>query len=362
MNKKKVLILSHTGPLTHFKIGSHHYASKLAENGFEVYYSGVPISVVHRLLRRHSRGEYKLNKNIHDITIKSIFPITFKNNYFNTYINNLFWRYSECFNQIDYFDIIICDYPFFSPLLSKLNYKALIYRPTDVYCLMAGNKVRYYEKEIIKLADKIICTSETVKKSLISNYNISAKDKSEIEVLENGYDSDIFYCYPKTIKKDCVYIGALDERFSFEDLLFFSEKFPDIQFDIYGPESKISKRFVLEHTLPNVSFKGAVDYSLVPSILNKYKIGLLPLNDSSQNKGRSPMKLWEFYSCGLNVVYTNIDHIKNNKFFKYTPDNKVECFTKALNHENFIKENDKDLAINTWNYKTKKLIQMMNTL
>ncbi|HDS1115124.1 glycosyltransferase [Pluralibacter gergoviae] len=362
MRKKKVLVLSHTGAISHFKIGSHHYASQLAENGFEVYYSGVPTSMLHRLLRRHIFGEYKLSKKVHDIRIKSIFPITFKNNYFITSINKLYWKLCENISGGDQFDIIICDYPFFVPLLSGLNYRSLIYRPTDVYSMMAGDKVKSYEKEIIKLADKIVCTSNIVKNALIDNYKLENNYKTEIEVLENGYDSDAFYCYPEVNKNNCVYIGTLDERFSFEDLLFFSKSFPNVQFDIYGPESKLSKAFSIEYALPNVSFKGPIAYSLVPGILNNYKVGLLPLNDSSQNKGRSPMKLWEFYSCGLNVVYTNIDHIKSNIFFKYTSENKAECFSNALNYKKDIQKDDENLIVNTWKYKTQRLIEIINAI
>lgn len=48
---KKILILSHTGPHSTFKIGSHHYANMLSELGFSVYYSGISNSYFHKLKR-----------------------------------------------------------------------------------------------------------------------------------------------------------------------------------------------------------------------------------------------------------------------------------------------------------------------
>ncbi|HDH7823200.1 TPA: glycosyltransferase [Raoultella planticola] len=175
---------------------------------------------------------------------------------------------------------------------------------------MSGEKVRFYEERICNEAQKIISTSETVKKQILNNYGMQLEDKSY--VIENGYDQTIFYNKNNKVNREnCVYIGALDYRFDYEALRFLSKENPNILFDIYGPKPKdynssVEPIFV---DCENVSFKGGVDYDSVPDILNKYKVGLLPLTDSDSNKGRSPMKLWEYLSCGLNIVYSNIDHV-----------------------------------------------------
>ncbi len=73
---KKILILSHTRAFSDFKIGSHHYANKLADLGFQVSYSGVPETIFHKLLKKEIRGPYKLDANVQNTQLRTFFPIT----------------------------------------------------------------------------------------------------------------------------------------------------------------------------------------------------------------------------------------------------------------------------------------------
>lgn len=357
MKPLNILVLSHTGAFSHFKIGSHHYASKLSDKGNNVYYSGVPQSYLHKLLRRKVSGSYKLNNKVSLFNFPAIFPITLRNYVVNTLINKLYC--SLAFKSKIDFDLVICDYPFFLPFLNQISYQCLVYRPTDDYVSMAGNKVSYYERKIIHLASKIICTSSIVKDCIISRY--TPKDLSQIYVVENGYDSDLF-CLKKThARKNCIYVGSLDERFSFDDLYFFAKKFPNVIFDIYGPLSEQAVKFRDVNLLNNINFKGAIDYSQVPDVMNQYRIGLLPLTNIDSNKGRSPMKLWEYYSCGLNVVYSNISHIKSKLFYGYdseSRENMIEVFQYALMNSRDYSTFDNCLLENSWDFKVEHLIRI----
>ena len=52
----------------------------------------------------------------------------------------------------------------------------------------------------------------------------------------------------------------------------------------------------------NVRLLGPVDHRHVPWILAEHRIGLLPLTAADENRGRSPMKLFEYLAAGLSVV------------------------------------------------------------
>lgn len=359
--RKSVLILSHTGDSSIFKIGSHHYANHLAKLNYDVYYSGVPRSLLHIFLRRKVKGTKKLNNAVKGFFIKhSIFPITFRNYFINIAINCLFWKIACRRNRTNYFDLVICDYPFFHPLLSCIKYNKLIYRPTDDYYAMAGDKVKKYERAMLGNADTIVCTSEIVKQNILHRYTNILK---EIHVIENGYDSELFYRRESNTRNGCVYVGAIDDRFSFDDLEFLVKKFSDIKFDIYGPIDDSISRVSELSNYKNLSFKGEVEYENVPSILNKYKIGILPLTKNEKNSGRSPMKLWEYYSCGLNVVYSNIAHIKSSFFFQYNSSNKddmCKVFDNALNYKWQESDQGKYLASKSWEYKTKAFLDILD--
>ena len=54
--------------------------------------------------------------------------------------------------------------------------------------------------------------------------------------------------------------------------------------------------------LRNVVFEGQVAYEELPAVLHAARVGLMPFIDSRVNRGRSPMKLYEYLAAGLNVV------------------------------------------------------------
>lgn len=314
----KILILSHTGVYSEFKIGSHHYADGLSMNGHDVYYAGASNSLFHHFFKKKTKAPRKVISNVQELSVNTVYPLSFKRNYFLDKLDALFIKFTKSKKEIftTYFDLIICDYPFFFPVLNFINYGILIYRPTDNYSAMSGDKVKISEQGICKLARKIISTSQTVQKNILQNYGPSLKDKCH--VIENGYDSNKFKFLSAKDRKGCVYIGALDYRFDYDALFFLAENNPTVVFDIYGPlPKKYSSEYKTKFTnVTNISFKGPVDYEKVPHLLNKYKVGILPLTETDANRGRSPMKLWEYISCGLNVIYSSIDHVDDFYFLK----------------------------------------------
>lgn len=365
MNRKKgkVLILSHTRSVSNFKIGSHHYANELARIGYDVFYSGVPFTLVHRLLKRDDDGTEKTHENVKNVQLNGIFPYTFKMNRILWGVNLIVEKFHRSGALFNNYDVIICDYPFFYPVLKKLKYKKLIYRPTDDYLTMSGSKVLKYEKGILKLADKVIATSEVVINSLLKRYDIK---HDNLSVISNGYEDEKF----KLINSDwgsrngVVYVGALDNRFDFEAMLFAAKKLHRIQFDIYGPaDNQYENEIALLKSLPNVSVKGKIEYNDVCNVLNRYKIGILPLNNHPSNIGRSPMKLWEYIACGLNVVYSRIESIEENDIFvKY---DSLEDLVSSLNAALIENKNKNDivncLKSETWHSKAQLIINEINS-
>jgi teichuronic acid biosynthesis glycosyltransferase TuaH len=104
-----------------------------------------------------------------------------------------------------------------------------------------------------------------------------------------------------------VYVGALDDRFDWAAVQSMAAAAPDWGFDVYGPGSGPSQG------LPaNVSLNGTVAYEELPAILRNARIGLLPLSDVPVNRGRSPMKLYEYLASGLSVVTRETPVLSSN--------------------------------------------------
>jgi teichuronic acid biosynthesis glycosyltransferase TuaH len=337
----------------------------LSNLGYDVYYSGISSSFFHRIRRIISKekpAKKKVDDIVRDVDINSFFPLTMRDVWYKNIANNIFIKNVNKKNPIFNinFDVVICDYPFFYSVLSKIKYKKLIYRPTDNYTSMSGEKVRFYEKKICYEAQKIISTSETVKNEILKNYGVQLKDKSH--VIENGYDQNFFYNKNENInRKNCVYIGALDYRFDYEALKVLANENPEVSFDIFGPLPKnylssIEPNF---RNCGNVSFKGVVDYEIVPEILNRYRVGILPLTNNDSNRGRSPMKLWEYLSCGLNIVYSNIEHVNEIPcVHRYNNLNDInEIFNKAYTQTEKPEDLNTIIESNSWLGKVNLLLK-----
>jgi len=355
---KKILILSHTRAFSDFKIGSHHYANKLADLGFQVSYSGVPETIFHKLLKKEIRGPYMLDANVQNTQLRTFFPITIPSSIFTETLNCRLLPYYKGNSIIldEYYDVIICDYPYFYPLIKHLKYFSLIYRPTDDYLAMGGEKVRAYESRICIDATKIVPTSDVVSNAITNRYSVP---KKRIDVIANGFDADKFFI-KNNIKdrKGAVYIGSLDDRFDFDALKILAKNNKQQIFDIFGPINKSAQQRVDELKIfNNVKFHGSVDYDDTNNVLNNYKVGLLLLKNDPSNKGRSPMKLWEYIACGLNVLYSNIDniaHVKNT--YQYNNESDISAvFNEAIVTPFSRLDTNDSLKTNSWEYKVKLL-------
>lgn len=323
---KKILILSHTGSHSHFKIGSHHYANGLSKE-FEVTYIGSPFTALHKLCRKDISGENKLDSEVITSKLSILTPITTKYNSLLVFMNKISSKILDREILSEKYDVVICDYPFFEPYLVLIDYKKLIYRPTDAYYHMAGNKVKFYEESIIKKSDKIIGTSKNVIDVMTTLYP-DAMNNKDATFISNGYDHKKFLFSEhatENIRNGSVYIGSLDYRFDFDILRKLASANVNDSFDIYGPISEESLPLIesIKKENSNVKFMGSVSYEDVPDILSRYRIGMLLLNDSPSNEGRSPMKLWEYAATGLQIIYSRINVTEKYEFLHYYTESDV---------------------------------------
>jgi glycosyltransferase involved in cell wall biosynthesis len=164
----------------------------------------------------------------------------------------------------------------------------LIYRPTDSYFdRIASSR----ERRFVEIADGVAATSHSVLEKLGLH-----RDKPAI-VIENGVEYDRFASAEPAQRSGLVYVGALDYRFDWAVIQTLASELPDQVFDLAGPVT------VGIPPLPsNVRMLGPVKYADVPQLLARHRIGLLPFNDAPTNRGRSPMKLFEYLASGLYVA------------------------------------------------------------
>jgi glycosyltransferase involved in cell wall biosynthesis len=104
------------------------------------------------------------------------------------------------------------------------------------------------------------------------------------------------------------YAGALDEWFDVEAVRCAAECNPGCEFALIG---RVEDRRVLAlESLPNIRFHGEVPYSQIPAHLSRFRAGLIPFLRTPLTLATNPIKLYEYFSCGLPVVSAPLPEVE----------------------------------------------------
>lgn len=178
--------------------------------------------------------------------------------------------------------------------------------------------------KLIKKADYVFTVSNSLKRKLVKT-----SKRKNIKVVPLGFSLGQFKTcallgnkkFNSSLKYKIGFIGAINNRIDYELLFKLATKLPKCEFIFVGPKQenqdlelkqKIKKLF----SYNNVKYFGKVKKSKISKIINQFDIGLIPYNINGQfNKLCYPMKLMEYFYCGLPVISTNIKEVA--KFEKW---------------------------------------------
>jgi glycosyltransferase involved in cell wall biosynthesis len=207
-------------------------------------------------------------------------------------------------------------------ILFKLRYKIpLIFQFTiPIKYITEKNHEWYHPRNIggaikhilllkcMKFADLVLPISYWMGAYLFHN----GIDKDKIYPFPDGANIQLFKPnhYPKADKAPTfVYIGAIARIRRLEVLINAMEKFCKNYSNAklfmvgYGNDVNRLKRLAKEKQLDkNIIFTGNVDYEVVPHYINKAHIALCPIPPFFHYKLSSPLKLYEYMSCGRPVI------------------------------------------------------------
>jgi teichuronic acid biosynthesis glycosyltransferase TuaH len=284
----RVVFISHTHAGGIFKVGSHHLARELSIRGYNVAHVSTPFSTAHAALGKGADGRKEQSllgaqrdeHGVLQLVPRTILPARLST---SRYLRNAL-QDTEFFGA----RFMLVDQPLMSAGPLTRFAKTVIYRPTDLY--LAGAAAAK-QRALLKLAAGVIATSDEVLHALPLDRQIPRM------TIENGVEFSRFAAPRAEHRSGAVYVGALDERFDWDAIRQFALAVPDAPVRLAGPADSAPT------DLPsNVELLGSVPYSDVPALLARARVGLLPLSDSPSNRGRSPMKLFEYLAAGLRVV------------------------------------------------------------
>lgn len=350
----RVIFLSHTYIGSPFVVGSHHLSRELRNMGHEVVHVSHPVSLLHLLMGRAKRKKTDGMKEggILQFSPMLLFPLKMCLRILGYRITGYMCRISRIFSWHetlnDKFDLCLIDDPSMFIYRDFIQSDCWIYRPTDNYFLMEyGALLSKCEDVLLKKVDGVVATNEKV----------CMKTYTPRIVVPNGFDEKHFITQsePQSYTADFTYVGAIDYRFSIEDLVNAAEVMKDKTFYIYSPDE-------ININLPNVFRMGAADYNAVPEILRLSKVLMMPFNCHESNLGRSPMKLFEYAGTGRPIVMpAYIDSFGLDGVYRYSDaTNFVNSLSKALSGERDFNRKIPDSM--TWRYKSKEIVDFYHDI
>lgn len=313
-----ILFASHTYMGGPFVVGSHHLAREMKRLGHRVLHMSTPLSPMHllkykdrdiraRLKIYRGRPEAEPDQAANSVPM-SLLPWELAGPiYARTGINWTLPRMKRLLREqgMDSVDLLLIDQPRFAGLDEVVKPAVTVYRPTDLYAQMTGDRsIAAAEAAIMARAHGLVSTSEPVLKEL-RPYNPALPSL----LLENGVEYAHFSRggeEPEELRAipgpRAVYVGALDERLDLGALRKLADARPDLSLVVIGPYDDATAAVFAGR--PNVYLLGPKKYKDVPRYLHHADVALLPLSGHAANKGRSPMKLYEYAAAGLPVVVT----------------------------------------------------------
>jgi len=171
------------------------------------------------------------------------------------------------------------------------------------------------ERDLLETADLVLFSSQglmdrfpTARKSLMVRNAVSAA------AFPNGTRPD----GPPVVG----YIGALDSWFDVEAVEQSAILHPECRFVLAGRvEHDAIHRL---RALPNLEFAGEIPYSRVPELLSQFHAALIPFRINSLTRMTNPIKLYEYFSCGLPVVSTPLPEAQTMGDLVYLGDTPAE--------------------------------------
>ena len=185
-------------------------------------------------------------------------------------------------------------------LIDSYNPDLVIYDAVDEPKGEFASWAQYYPA-ILERADLVFCSSQSI-------FEYFSQRHPHVYFVPNGVDYVHFSPPPVQRPLDLPsgkpiigYSGAIAPWVDWELLSVVIRENPDLNFVFIGALFQLH-RFPLK--FKNVFYLGLKNYQELPAYLHHFEIGLIPFLQTEMTKGCNPIKLYEYYATGIQVLGT----------------------------------------------------------
>ena len=158
---------------------------------------------------------------------------------------------------------------------------------------------------------QLIPSAQAVFVSAPASRDVLRQWRLDIEIVPNGVDTEAFArlpARPNDMRTGPVvgYIGKLARRIDAEFVVRVACLLPEVTFAFVGPVlEKDAVRPMMD--VPNIHLLGDRHYSSMPAYVGSFDICWIPHRVGEGETGGDPIKLYEYWAAGKQVVSTRID-------------------------------------------------------
>ena len=384
MNKKAIFVSTNYWESI-YKVGTHALAKEFVKDGWDIAFISDPISPLHLFSKNRNDiakrfslyktgGMYYLHDQLWTYVPLTFLPIQnkplFRSKFvFKNWQHFTFPNLTSKLSKAGFFDVdlIYFDNIKQSFLLDTIKYKRAVLRIPDNYSGYSdySKNSSYFERELIEAVDIVACTAKSLM-ARIRNFNAK-----QSYYLPNGVHFGHFHGSPNESPSELdsiphprvIYIGEMELRFDFQLINYAATKLPQISFVLIGNKndavSKLKK-------LSNIHLLGSKSFNELPKYLKSSDIGIIPYdvkNYPELVEYVSPLKLYQYFACGLPVVaakWTEIEMMSSPALIYETKEEFIDLIEMVLTADinrsslvEFARSND-------WNQRYETLIKLLD--
>ncbi len=197
--------------------------------------------------------------------------------------------------------------------LKKLYGSPVVY---DCHDLLSGfqavaQEILERETELFRLSDLVVFSAQHLMDRKVAEFPWL---QNKAVIVRNAVDFSHFAaegraaCPARTAAKTIGYIGSLNHWFDATAVWEAASRRPEWNFVLIG---RIEDQRVLAlRKVKNVHLLGEVPYAELPKHVARFDVGLLPFLRNELTLATNPIKLYEYFSCGLPVVSTRLPEVE----------------------------------------------------
>lgn len=308
------------------QVGTHHLARGIVDQGWEVGFISPPVTPFHLLTQKWQALEARVANcfrgGVRDLDGRlwaynpASLLVPKSRGFFDSDMVYRHWHKTifpglssklsqEGFDPVDllYFETPLMDF-----LLDEVSYRKSVFRVADNY-----HGFGVYPPKVLKAIENIAQRVDLVVYSAqsLADYVAGLGAKKSLH-LPNGVQFEHFASPRDEGAEDlarfgrpvAIYVGSIENWFDFELLDRAAVALPGVSFVVIGPDSPCAQKI---KSRANVHFLGPRPFKDIPAYLQRADVGLIPF-DVQSHAGLldyvNPLKLYEYFACGLPVVST----------------------------------------------------------